>query len=172
MTTLCLLFDSSYEYLGDLFVSGGKFSSAALTKHGEDRIGDDLGSWQEEGIPVRVEVFGSKDHPKDITFGTERIKPSDERFGVALRQWADDHHFLVLSMKSDAISCWEMLLRLPFKGAERFAFALAISKATRPQLERWRDDLQKALEVHEEGERMILERVKAMRTKTIKKLTY
>ncbi len=171
MTTLNLLFDQSYEYLGDVFVSDGKFSNATLTVKGEERIGSDLESWREKGIPVRAEVFGTKERPQDIIFGTELVKTTDKRFGVALRQWADDHYLLVLSLKPEAVPCWEMLLQLPFEGGERFALALSLCKATRPQLETWNDGLKKTLTVQEQEEKKIREKVSAMRKKIVAKLT-
>jgi hypothetical protein len=149
MTALCLLFDQSCEYLGDVFVIEGAFSRAALTNEGEERMGGDVASWKTKGIPVRAEAFGAPDRPRDIIFGKERVKTQDRRFGAALRQWADDRHFLVLSLRHEAVRCWEMLIRLPFEGAERFALALALSKATRPQLERWDRGLRTALDVQE-----------------------
>lgn len=170
MATLNLLFDQFYEYLGDISTSGGKFSNATLTKSGEERLGRSVTSWRKKGIPVRAEVFGTKEHPKDILFGKEIILATDKRFEEALRKWADDEHLLVLSLNPEAVSCWEMLIQLPFEGAERFALALSLCKATRPQLEKWKDGLQKTLVVHEAGEKLIREKVSAMRKKSVAKL--
>jgi hypothetical protein len=170
MATLNLLFDQFYEYFGDISVSNGKFSNATLTKRGEERFGRSVTSWRRKGIPVRVEVFGTKEHPHDILFGKEMIMTTDKRFEEALRKWADDEHLLVLSLNPDAVSCWEMLIQLPFEGAERFALALSLCKATRPQLEKWKDGLHKTLDVHEAGEKKIREKVSEKRKKSVAKL--
>jgi hypothetical protein len=146
MIVLNLLFDQRYAYLGDVSVSEGVFSNAALTKAGEERLGETVASWRAKGISVRKETFGTDEGPKDIIFGTERINAGDKRFLEALRKWADDECLLVLSMNREAASCWHLLIRLPFEGEERFALALSLSKATRPQLEKWRESLEKVIE--------------------------
>jgi len=146
MIMLHLLFDQRYAYLGDVSMSKGIFSNAALTKAGEERLGQKIASWRSEGIPVRAEIFGTADRPKDIVFGKEFVQTADKRFEEALRKWADDECLLVLSMNREAASCWDLLIRLPFEGEERFALALSLSKATRPQLEKWRENLEKVIE--------------------------
>lgn len=155
MSTL-LLFANMSDFLGEVRLRDGAMEHVMLTHTGEERFGAEVKDWQTRGVPVRREIFGTPEHPKDVVFFQERIQPRDRGFAEALALWCSDHQITSVHLSSPIhASCWTTLLRLPFKADERFVVMNAIIDASADELIAWQGFLREA----EQG--VLLEKEKA-----------
>jgi len=127
MSEIHLVFDKTYEPLGEIVCEGGALHSATLTYAGEEYLGLHVSEWQVEGVPIlrdRVDVAGSGEN---IVTSIVRVKRTDPEFALACKEWIVLRGFQVVTLSEDRIPAWEKLLVLPLEPRERFAFALVAS---------------------------------------------
>lgn len=142
-----LLFANMSDFFGEVRLRDGALDHVMLTGLGEEHIGASVKDWQTRGVPVRREIFGTKDRPSDIVFFQERVQPREKTFSDALRLWCEDHQITVVSVPSHAhADCWNMMLRLPLESTERFAMLSVIAQAHADELIAWRQFLNEAVQ--------------------------
>lgn len=152
MSTL-FLFTHASDFLGEVRLQAGALAHVTLTHRGEDLLGPGMKDWQTRGVPVRREMFGTKDRPHDIVFYQERVQPRDPKFGEALRQWCSERHVAVLAVPNHVHEdCWNLLLRLPLEPSERFMLLSTLVQASADELVSWRTFLQNATRIVTEEE--------------------
>jgi hypothetical protein len=140
-----LLFSHTSDFLGEVRLSDGTLEHVMLTHTGEERIGAGVNDWRTRGIPVRRELFGMRERPKDIVFFQERIQPRDKGFFDALRLWCADHDVTLVTLSSSIqMHCWTVLQHLPFTADERFVMCGALAHAEADELVAWHGFLTEA----------------------------
>lgn len=141
---MTLLFDGTHAYLGELLLQDGALRHLVLTQAGENLIGAQAALWQTRGIGVSRLIPASKPDgsSEDVVF-QQFVQPRQKEFGEAFKLWAVEHGYHSLDVEEKMLSLWEMLLRLPFEPAERYAVLVAI-RSVPSQLHEWKACLQEA----------------------------
>ncbi len=125
-----LIFDRTHDYLGELICQDGALRSVVLSAKGESEIGPAVAVWQTQGLPVKHPVLVRHAHgPDDPAFYVERVQPREPGFCDAFRHWAEEQGVLLVEYPEERLWYWESLLRAPLSPAERFVYALGISKS-------------------------------------------
>ncbi len=147
MKEIRILFSDAYEPLGEIVCEDGRFYSATLTQTGEERLGDDLAEWQEEGIPMLSDEFRQADgEARTTTTKIVRVKRTSHQFIAACTEWSVTHGYHVVSFMEDRMTAWEKILMLSLRPHERFAFALVASRLPNEAFESWLQKIDKAAE--------------------------
>lgn len=170
MIYIHLLFHTTCEYLGEIITRNGVFDHAALSSHGTEVLEGAVDDWRTSGVPVRFESIDVEASDGDILFGVERVPVHDVRFVTALQQWMFDRGYHIVPLKEEHRELWDTISLLPLGLRERFAVAAALSKTTRPQMDRWMDALEATLRVYRESERHIEEQLEKKQSAAVKRL--
>jgi hypothetical protein len=144
MKEIRILFTDAYEPLGEIVCEDGRFFSATLTQTGEERIGDDVVEWQNEGVPMLSDEFRQSDGEYRATTRIIRVKRNNHQFISACTEWAVTHGFHVVSFMENRMTAWEKILVLSLSPHERFAFALVASRLPNDAFETWLKKIDKA----------------------------
>lgn len=145
MKEIRILFTDAYEPLGEIVCEDGRFCSATLTQVGEERIGDEVAGWQQEGVPMLSDEFRLADgEAQTVTTKIVYVKRNNHQFTSACTEWAVTHGFHVVTFMEDRMMAWEKILVLSLKPHERYAFALVGSRLPNEAFETWLKKLDKA----------------------------
>jgi hypothetical protein len=144
MNELHLVFDRSYEPLGEIVCEGGALRSATLTSTGEERLGLHVSEWQVEGVPSLRDAVKISDNREEIVTRIVRVLRTDPGFAAACREWILARGFQVVTFREDRIPAWEKLLVLPLQPRERFAFALIASELPPEDYPEWIEKIDRA----------------------------
>lgn len=136
MPIASLLFDQRQVFLGEVMTRDGAFERVLLNAEGERKIGPHLTDWQTRGIPVTREVMQRGD--VDVFF-QERVPVRSHEFFTAFDRWVALHGLVMVTIKSEDVSTWEGMVRLPLDDKERFSMLVAMRNASDEMHASWRD---------------------------------
>lgn len=143
--SISFLFNGAYEYLGEIVTTHGRFERATLTDRGEVQVGPRVEAWRSAGIPVRRALrMAERAGTSGTVSSTERISQSDPAFRDALKRWAHDQGFMVITVPLEQAETWEVLSHLPIEPVERFALLLAFRHANQKERSEWKSFLREA----------------------------
>ncbi|MFA4954771.1 MAG: hypothetical protein WC641_05660 [Patescibacteria group bacterium] len=137
MTTISLLFDQDYRYLGELTSEEGMFAGFMLSKDGEEILGKQISEWQTSGLSIMGEKRNESAAGAAYDFFEDKIMPRDKRFTEAFRHWVIMNGLQIRTCSPEALGCWEKMLALPFEAEERCVLISAIRNLPHAEIAKW-----------------------------------
>lgn len=144
MRETTLIFGPDAQYLGEIVTKGGAFVQAILAPEGESMLGDALKEWQSLGVPTLREATREEKEGTTFFLYEDRALARDADFLDALRGWAEDAGLRTLTVASDDLHVWELLLRLPLTPVERHSMMYAAIRLSGPERVAWVSALTRA----------------------------
>ncbi len=147
MKNITLIFSENAEHLGELLTQDDMLMRFVLTQPGEVLLAHEVEDWQTSGITVFRDVTTKRKEGILHQALKQQISPRDAEFLTAFRHWASEHALRLITLRSDAVPCWEKILMLPFESEERFAAVFALSRLSVEDIGAWSDMLDEAKRV-------------------------
>lgn len=144
MRETTLIFGADARYLGEVATKGGGFVQATLTPDGDSSLGEALREWQALGIPTLREAVRDGTEGASFFLYEDRVLPRDTDFLEALRAWTREGGFRTLTVATDDLAVWELLLRLPLTPVERHSMMYAAIRLSEAERSTWISALTRA----------------------------
>lgn len=132
MKSVALLFDPSFDFLGELLANDGVFGCAVISSRGTECLGDMLDEWQVRGVPCNKHMGGSE--PTAIR---EFVRLRDPGFYTAALNWFAENNYYAVDSDQETADIWQNVQMLPFELNVKHAILMSVKSANAKERAAW-----------------------------------
>jgi hypothetical protein len=133
-----IAFNGLYAPWGEMHTVDGRWDGFVLTPLGEEEVGEEVGSWRVEGVPLVAETREAWPGEERISRFVKRVMPNDASFSLVARdRLLELGGRVVFVTNSRLMAAWERILALPLSEKEKYDMFCTLCTLPDEDVERW-----------------------------------